>query len=292
VLLRDLDLALRPGERLGVVGPNGIGKSTLLKVLSGELTPDRGDIHKAPRVKVGVLDQARSGLVGTDTVFEAAGGGSDQVKVGDGWVHVAGFLAGLLFGREQLDARVSGLSGGERARLLLARRMLEGNAVLLLDEPTNDLDLWTLRVLEEALLEFDGAAVIVTHDRAFLDRVCTGVLSFEGDGRAVHYADRQQADRAAKAAREAAAQPPVIAAPPPRPAARRLSYKEQQELAGLPDRIEALETEQAAVEATLADPSVYRDRRSEVPALKARLEALVAESAALWARWEALSALG
>jgi ATP-binding cassette subfamily F protein uup len=206
---------------------------------------------------------------------------------------VATFLGRLLFTREQFDARVAGLSGGERARLLLAKKMLEGNAVLLLDEPTNDLDLWTLRVLEEALLDFDGAAVVVTHDRAFLDRVCTAVLAFEGDGVIVRYADRIQAERALRSPSEPAeapqVAPPPMSAPKTGPSAKRLSYKEKQELEELPDRIDALETELASIEAVLADPSTYRERADEVAGLTARSEALPTEIEALFERWESLS---
>jgi ATP-binding cassette subfamily F protein uup len=293
-LIDGLSLAIRPGDRIGVVGDNGMGKSTLLRVLIGDLTPDAGTVHKGPRVRLGMLDQARTGLKATDTVFEAAGGGNDRVQVGESWIHVATFLNRLLFTREQFDARVDGLSGGERARLLLAKKMLEGNAVLLLDEPTNDLDLWTLRVLEEALLDFDGAALIVTHDRAFLDRVCTAVLAFEGEGRVVRYADRIQAERA-QPPRVPAAPPPeppsVPSPPPPRKAdaPKRLSYKEKQELEALPDRIDALETEQTELEAVLADPATYRDRADEVADLTQRLEALPEAIEALMERWEALS---
>ncbi|MCA9568626.1 MAG: ABC-F family ATP-binding cassette domain-containing protein [Myxococcales bacterium] len=292
-LLRKLDLALRPGERIGVLGPNGIGKSTLLKVLSGELEPDAGVVHKAPRVRIGVLDQARTGLKADDTVFEAAGGGNDQVQVGDRWVHVATFLERMLFGREQFDARVHGLSGGERARLLLAKKMLEGNAVLLLDEPTNDLDLWTLRVLEEALLAYDGAALIVTHDRAFLDRVCTGVLAFEGDGRATRYADRVQAERAAEArqveSRAVEVAPEPVKAPVKPATTKKLTYRESQELEGLPDAIEVAEARVGELEAVLADPATYRERSAELASIQADLEGANAEVERLYARWEALS---
>jgi ATP-binding cassette subfamily F protein uup len=290
-LLRKLTLALRPGDRIGVVGDNGIGKSTLLKTLTGELALDGGRVVKAPRVRIGVLDQGRTGLNDDDTVFEAAGAGNDQVQVGDQWVHVATFLNRMLFGREQFDARVSGLSGGERARLLLAKKMLEGNAVLLLDEPTNDLDLWTLRVLEEALLAFDGAVLVVTHDRAFLDRVCTAVLAFEGDGRTTRYADRQQAERAAadraRAAEEAVAKP-VVEAPKPAPAVKKLSYKETRELEGLPDAIEAAEGEVEVLEGRLADPATYQGE-VDIAALQAELTAATAAVEALYERWEALA---
>jgi ATP-binding cassette subfamily F protein uup len=265
-----------------------------LKTLTGEIPADAGVVHKAPRVRIGVLDQARSGLEETDTVFEAAGGGGDQVKVGENWVHVATFLNRMLFGREQFDARVSGLSGGERARLLLAKKMLEGNAVLLLDEPTNDLDLWTLRVLEEALLAYDGAVLVVTHDRAFLDRVCTAVLAFEGNGHTTTYADRVQSDRAAEERNKPAKKKkkkPAAAAPAPvkRPKQKKLSYKENKELEGLPDAIDVAEQKVQTLEGVLADPATYKDRSAELPALQSELADATTAVEVLYERWESLS---
>jgi ABC transport system ATP-binding/permease protein len=297
VLLDGLDLNLLAGERLGVLGPNGAGKSTLLRILAGAEPADAGVVHKAPRFRVAVLDQHRTGLDEEDTVFEAAGQGNDHVMVGDRPVHVAGFLARFLFPRAMLDQRVATLSGGERARLLMARLLLAGCNLLLLDEPTNDLDLQTLRVLEEALLSFDGACVVVTHDRAFLDRVCTRVLAFHGDGEVVSYQDRQQYRREVER-RRAAASTPVD---PDKHAAReahearkqakrqdRLSYAEARELKALPARIEALEDELAELEATLADPATWTERADEAPALAARTQALPDEIEALYTRWETL----
>jgi ATP-binding cassette subfamily F protein uup len=295
-LFDGLDLVLRPGDRVGVLGPNGAGKSTLLRILRGVESPDRGELLVGPKAKLGVLDQQRTGLDDEATVFEAAGDGNDQVAMGDRWVHVASFLERFAFSREHFDQQVSKLSGGERARLLLARLMLQGATVLLLDEPTNDLDLLTLRTLEEALLSYDGGVIVVTHDRAFLDRVATHVLAFEGDGRTGHYASRTQAIAAAKkraqqaAARQQEARPtPAPSKPTPSSGSKRLSYKEKQELAALPDRIDALEQELAQVEATLGDPATYRDRADEVPALSARAQQLPAEIEQLFERWEALS---
>jgi ATP-binding cassette subfamily F protein uup len=297
-VLRSLDLDLAPGERLGVVGPNGAGKSTLLSLLTGALNPDQGTLSRAPRVQLAVLDQHRTGLDPHATVFEAAGDGNDHVIVGDEAVHVASFLRRFLFPREQLGHAVESLSGGERARLLLARLLLRGANLLFLDEPTNDLDLMTLRVLEEALLAFDGAAVVVTHDRAFLDRVCTGVLAFEGDGRTTRYADRAQWLAAHQAALRAerdrsarlSAPAPAVAAPA-KPAVRvRLSFKEQRELDALPAAIEALEAEQASVETALADPGLWRTRPTEAQTMQARLAALTAEIEASYSRWTALDA--
>ncbi|TVQ93411.1 MAG: ABC transporter ATP-binding protein [Deltaproteobacteria bacterium] len=295
VLFRSLSLNLIAGERVGVVGPNGAGKSTLLRLIAGVEEPDGGEVLKAPRFKVAVLDQHRSGLSDGDTVFEAVGQGNDHVVVAGRPIHVAGFLRRMLFPREMLQQRVETLSGGERARLLLSRLLLQGCNLLLLDEPTNDLDLQTLGVLEEALLQFDGAAVIVTHDRAFLDRVCTRILSLHGDGSTGIYADRTQAIRA-RQAREAARRDtlePAEAsgpAPPPKPAAtKRLSFKERQELADLPGQIEALEAEQAQIESRLADPATYREAADDVGPLDERLRTLPALLEAAYERWAALS---
>ena len=295
VLFEDLELSLGPGQRLGILGPNGCGKSTILRLIQGKETPDAGTLIRGGRVQIAVLDQERSGLDLDDTVSEAAAGGASHVTLGGRNVHVAGFLRRFLFGREMLDQYVRTLSGGERARLLLARLLLQGCNLLLLDEPTNDLDLQTLRVLEEALLSYDGAVVLVTHDRAFMDRVCTRVIAFEDTGEVVAYGSRMQhvkalarrrsAERQAKkqAKREA---PKVVAAPaPPR---QKLTYKEKLELEALPARIEVLEDEKVAIEGQLADPTLYKDRVSEVSTLTARLEAVPAELAALYARWEAL----
>jgi ATP-binding cassette subfamily F protein uup len=287
--MRDVAFVLGPGVRLGILGANGTGKSTLLRMLAGREAPDSGEIVRGPRVRIAVFDQERTGLDSDATVFDAAGGGNTHVKLGEEDVHVASFLGRFLFTREMFDQRVSALSGGERARLLLARLLLRGANVLLLDEPTNDLDLLTLRVLEEAILAFDGAAVIVTHDRAFLDRTCTGVLAFEAEGRVTRYASRSQAMSAAK--RSTPATPPAVLAPVEiraKPAKRGLSFKEQAEAAAIPERIEALEREQAALAGVLAAPETYRQRAEEVPALAARLEALPAEIEALYARWEEL----
>jgi ATP-binding cassette subfamily F protein uup len=217
LLFKDVELALRGGDRIGILGPNGAGKSTMLKILQGKEPLDAGEYVRGPRVRAAVLDQERSGLNLEDTVWEAAGGGNDQVRVGDTWVHVASFLGRFLFGREAHGRRVKDLSGGERARLLLAKLLLQGANLLMLDEPTNDLDLQTLRVLEEALLSYDGVVIVVTHDRAFLDRVCNAVIAFEPGGVVTRYASRQQA-LAAQARRDAEVKgsAPKRATPPSR----------------------------------------------------------------------------
>ena len=303
-LIDQLEFSLAQGERLGIIGPNGCGKSTLLRLICGTELPRDGEIVRGGRVRLAVLDQQRSGLDDQDTVFEAAGGGASHVTLGSRLVHVAGFLRRFLFHREMLDQPVSKLSGGERARLLLARLLLQGANLLLLDEPTNDLDLLTLRVLEEALLSFDGSAVIVTHDRAFIDRVCTGLLAFTGEARVLRYGSRQQVTRdlarrrkavevearAADLTRKGEAafqrQQAKAAARP-----RTLTWKERTEYEALPGRIEELESESARIEAVFADPATWRDGGGDVTGLTARLEAIPTELEVLYARWEQLEEL-
>lgn len=293
-LFSELDLSLLRGERIGVIGPNGTGKSTLLQVLAGERESDTGSLYHAPRVRAAHVDQHRSGLDPKDTVYDAAGEGNDHVTIGDKSVHVRGFLGRFLFPRPLHDQKVTTLSGGERARLLLARTMLKGCNLLLLDEPTNDLDLLTLRVLEEALLSFDGTVVVITHDRAFLDRVCTGVLAFEEGGEVTRYASRQQASRAA--AERRAAEKSAATAVKARPVAvaevaRKLSYKEKKELATLPATIEALETEVAEMEVVMSAPETWQRPRDEVTKLQKDFDALQAKVLEAYARWEELEAL-
>ena len=300
-LIDRLEFSLAQGERLGIIGPNGCGKSTLLRLIHGTELPRGGELVRGGRVKLAVLDQQRSGLDDSDTVFEAAGGGASHVTLGSRQVHVAGFLRRFQFPREMLDQPVRKLSGGERARLLLARLLLMGANLLLLDEPTNDLDLLTLRVLEEALMSFDGSAVIVTHDRAFIDRVCTGLLAFVGEGRVLRYGSRQQVSRDVERRRRAIeAESKVVDAVRREEAAKQrrqekaaqrprgLTWKERTEYEELPVRIEELDAEVVRIEAILADPVTYRDGGADVAAQTARLAAIPAELEVLYARWEEL----
>lgn len=295
-LFDGFSLNIMAGDRIGILGPNGCGKSTLLSLMSEELELERGELRKAPRFRVAVLNQRREGLTLSDTVYEAAGAGNDHVMVGNQSIHVASFLRRFLFDRQSFDQRVSTLSGGERARLLMARLLLQGCNLLLLDEPTNDLDLQTLRVLEEALLSFDGAMVVVTHDRAFMDRVCSRILNFEEDG-IVEYADRLQALAAEQrrqrqkeeASRVQKSATKIQKDSRVRAKSVRLSFKEKRELASLPQMIEDLEVQKAELEEVLADPETYRDRADEVGALSKQLEALDQKVVESYDRWEALS---
>ncbi len=288
-LIHDLDMVLRPGDRVGILGPNGIGKSSLLRLVLGAAEPTGGRVLRSARLKIGLLDQERSGLDPNATVWDAAGDGNDSVKVGEHWIALPSFLERFLFARDSFKQRVSGLSGGERARLLLAKLMLQGANLLLLDEPTNDLDLMTLAVLEEALLDYSGAALIVTHDRAFLDRVCTRVLAFEGEGRITEYASRQQVPRRADPPAASTAARPAPAVEAPKAERKRLSYKEQQELNQLPGQLEAWESRKGELEGVLSDAAAWRPGGPALAA-KSELDALEARIAAGWDRWSELDA--
>ncbi len=181
LLIEDLDFSLPPGGIVGVIGANGAGKTTLFRMLVGQEEPDGGSLKVGPTVQLAYVDQSRESLDPDKTVYEEITGGVDLVKVGDREVHGRAYVAGLNFKGSDQQKRVGDLSGGERNRLHLAKALLMGGNLLLLDEPTNDLDVDTLRALEEALLEFPGCAVVISHDRWFLDRIATHVLAFEGD---------------------------------------------------------------------------------------------------------------
>jgi ATP-binding cassette subfamily F protein uup len=293
-LFEGATFTISPGERLGIIGRNGTGKSSLLKILTGVLSSSTGEIHRQSRLQIGILDQNRSGLKLDDTVYESVGG-ADFVDVHGQRVHVAGFLAKFLFGRTMLDQKVLLLSGGERARLLLAKLLLQGANLLVLDEPTNDLDLLTLRALEEALLEFGGGVLVVTHDRAFLDRVCTGILSIEEE-QVVSYADRSQVMAAAATRRQALqaelqAQKDAEQAKVSKPTKQKsgLSYKEKKELEALPDQIEEWENQMAEIDEILLNPETYTNPEIRVAELQIKKEGLEAQIDLAMERWEELS---
>ena len=295
-LFRGLSTSIQAKSCVGVVGANGIGKSTLFKLVARTLEPLEGSVYRAPRVKLAIIDQARSGLDETDTLFDAAGGGNSHVTINDHSIHVASFLRRFMFRADQHDQRVRDLSGGERMRLLLAKLLLQGANVLLLDEPTNDLDLMTLRILEEALIAFDGASLVISHDRALLDRVCTAVLSFEPNQTVVRYASRMQAMEG-KARRQEAEPPPPVepssepsseAKTTPKPNRDSLNWNERKELKGLPKMLETLEAKQAELGEQLADPETYKGDPTKASALGQALKGVEAEIETAYARWEEL----
>ena len=291
-LVKNLDFAIPTKMRLGIIGPNGAGKSTLLKLMNGDLKPNKGSVSKHGRCKIGMIDQQRSGLKLEDTVWEAAGGGNEYVFLNEQPIHVISFLSRFLFTRAMMTQLVSGLSGGERARLLLAKLMLSGANLLFLDEPTNDLDFATLGALEEALCGFGGSVVIISHDRAFLDRVSTHILSFEGSGEIVAYADRQQAVQALQEKhkqQKKETKPQRVSQPKPEPKKKKLSYREQQELKGLPEAIEEAEAEQERITELLNDPDSYKDPSFDAKHWSVQLERQEMKILEMYDRWEELS---
>jgi ATP-binding cassette subfamily F protein uup len=292
-LVRGLDLVLTPGLRLGLLGANGSGKTTLLRLLAGLDAPDAGTIERAPNLRVVMFDQHHSRLDRDASLERALAPAGDSVVFQGRAIHVAGWAKRFLFRSDQLTTPVSRLSGGEQARVLIARLMLEPADVLLLDEPTNDLDIPTLEVLEESLLEFQGALVLVTHDRYLLDRVSTRLLALDGRGGAVPYADYAQWEAGRRASVIDAA--PVRTRPAsPRATAsvekpRRLSYREQREWDEMEARILEAEAVLEACQQAAADPAIASDHK----ALSDRITALAAaqtEVDRLYARWAELEA--
>lgn len=297
-VVHDFSTRIMRGDRIGFIGPNGAGKTTLLKLILGEIEPDEGSVRLGTRLTVAYFDQLRAQLDPELPLTEVISPGSEFVEIGGERKHVIGYLGDFLFAPQRARSPVKSLSGGERNRLLLARLFARPANVMVLDEPTNDLDIETLDLLEELLANYDGTLFLVSHDRAFLDNVVTQVIAAEGDGRWGEYAggyaewQRVQAEREARrlAAQRAQAAVPKAGAGD-RPAAKRsdkLSFNEKRELEGLPDRIAALEAEQVAVQAKLADPALYQNAPAEVAQLSARLDALDGEIEAAMLRWEAL----
>ena len=298
VVVRDYSTTILRGDRIGIVGPNGAGKTTLLKLILGELAPDNGSTRLGTNVAVAYFDQMRAQLDEDATLADVISPGSEWVEIGGARKHVMSYLGDFLFSPARAGSPVRSLSGGERARLLLARLFARPANVLVLDEPTNDLDIETLELLEELLQEYAGTVLLVSHDRAFLNNVVTQTIASEGDGRWRDYvggydewvAQRPAPPQPARPARPAAAPPETTtAAPRVRPARpARLSAWELRELEALPEAIADIEARQEALSARLADGSLYRDAPEEVERINAELATLEAELEEKFARWELL----
>jgi ATP-binding cassette subfamily F protein uup len=286
-IVRGLDLVLTPGLRLGLMGPNGSGKTTVLDLLAGSLTPDAGEIVRAEGLHLVRFEQHRAGLDLQQSLRGALAPEGDRVTFQGRSVHVASWAKRFLFRSEQLEMPVGQLSGGEQARILIARAMCEPADLLVLDEPTNDLDIPTLEVLEESLADFEGALVLVTHDRLMLDRVSTSLLFLDGEGGAQTFADYAQwemvRDEAVAARRARTA--PLGARERQRP--KRLGYLDQREWEGMEDAIVAAETAAAACRMAAEDPAVGSDAL-ELQRRYAALEQARAEVARLYDRWAEL----
>lgn len=303
--IRHFSTRIQRGDKVGIIGPNGAGKTTLLRLLLGELKPDEGTIHLGTRLEVAYFDQLRTRLDDHKTVIESVGEGRQEVFFNGKTRHIISYLQDFLFTPDRARSPISILSGGERNRLLLARLFLKSSNVLVMDEPTNDLDVETLELLEALLVDYTGTLLLVSHDRTFLNNVATSTLVFEGNGEIGEYvggyddwlAQRpaptlspQPAPKGGEAARkEEPAQPRKEERN--RGRKRRLSFKEQQELAALPRQIEMLEEEQKTLFQRVAEPDFYRRANSEVVATTSRLNALEEELAVAYERWQTLEAL-
>lgn len=306
VLFRGFNFTFENGRRIGVAGRNGLGKTTLLRIITGELAPTEGTVKTGQLTKINYVDQGRVQLNEENTALEEAGDGTEFVLFGDARLSLRAYLKRFLFADDRITTQVKFLSGGERSRLLLARILKNGGNFLILDEPTNDLDLPTLRVLEEALIAFPGTVLVVSHDRYFLNRVCTDVLAFEGGGKIHHsagdydyYLEKKQ--RAGAAA--ALGNTPLLSADIPKgtqngvakktPSARprKLSFKEAQELEGMEAQILATDADIARIEALFASPDFYRTHATQTCQLTGDLAAAKEHLAKLYARWEELEAI-
>jgi ATP-binding cassette subfamily F protein uup len=297
VLFDHLDLELGKGERLGIIGPNGAGKTSLLRICLGQLAPDRGQVQLGPTVNFSYIDQARQDLDPAKTVLEELGQGNDHVFVGGRSIRLESYLESFLFPSRLFRTAVGELSGGEKNRLLIAKLLAIGGNVLVLDEPTNDLDLMTLRVLEEALIAFEGSAIIVSHDRWFLDRVATKILHIGSDGRhRLHHGDlsdllEQLAGESRQAQAEERARSTSSKTREPKAKERKLSTREREELGELPDKIHAAEEELEALDKQLADPSLYSADSSKAKELAAERKLVDERLQQLYARWEELESI-
>ena len=299
-LFRNFDLEFRAGECIGVVGPNGVGKTTLLQIIMGRLEPTEGTATIGKRTEFNYVDQTRLELDEDKSVLDEVSQGIEWVKFGEESISVRGYLQRFLFSNDRINDRIGNLSGGEKNRVLLAKILKRGGNFLVLDEPTNDLDLQTLRVLEEALVNFGGTSLVVSHDRWFLDRVCDRVIVFDGrgqvsvnDGNYSYFLEKQKAREAARVAAAAESKPArgkrarSDAADKP----RKLKWKEAQELEGMEEAILEAETAVAELEEKLNDPEFYKENADQAATLHTDLEQRQAEVKTLYDRWEELEAI-
>ncbi|MBW9276104.1 MAG: ATP-binding cassette domain-containing protein [Candidatus Thiodiazotropha sp. (ex. Lucinisca nassula)] len=296
-VVRDLSTTILRGDRVGIIGPNGCGKTTLLNLLLGELRPDTGRVKLGTQLQVAYFDQLRGQLDEESSVQDNVGGGSDKVDVGGKSKHIIGYLQDFLFTPERARSPVKALSGGERNRLLLAKLFTRPANVLVLDEPTNDLDVETLELLEELLSDYPGTLLLVSHDREFLDNAVTSCLVFEGEGRVAEYVGGFSDWEAHARARQSVESKPKggagVKSVPERPKKKseKLSYKDQRELDALPRRIEVLEVRLDELQTRLGDPDLYRTQGELVAELQQQMSAVQLELDQAYERWETLESM-
>jgi ATP-binding cassette subfamily F protein uup len=294
-LFKKLNLSLRPGQCTGIVGRNGVGKTSLLRLCLGQQDPSEGTVTIGKRVVFNYIDQGRIQLNGAGTVMQEVSDTGGMVRFGDQTLTVRSYLRRFLFDESRVNERVDKLSGGERARLILAKVLCRGGNVIVLDEPTNDLDLSSLRMLEEALAAFGGTVLVVSHDRYFLDRICDQIVAFEEGGIHIqpgnfsYYLEKKKERQQYYKKFEYSPEPMKSSGPFQAKPARKLSYKEKQELETIEDVILDAEKKVAALESELNDPSLYSIRAAEAANIAESLEKARREVARLYERWEELS---
>lgn len=304
-LLKDFSYSLTADQKVGILGANGMGKTSLLKLITGELQPNSGEVKVAETVVFNYVDQSRVALNPDRTVAEEVSDDLDFVKLGSEKISIWTYLKRFMFEDERIRTQVRYLSGGEKARLILAKLLKQGGNVIILDEPTNDLDLPTLRVLEEALIDYPSAMLIVSHDRFFLNRVCNRIIAFDGDdghptvgiGNFDYYSQKRremlaEQEKAKKLAdNERNGESPSYNGQVRKNQRKHLTYKDALELERLEAEIPSAEDDVAKLEAEFADPELFAKRPKEVPAVQRKLEEAKAILAAKYARWEELAAL-
>ncbi|VAX11920.1 Bis-ABC ATPase Uup [hydrothermal vent metagenome] len=294
-LLRDFSTRIMRGDRIGIIGPNGVGKTSLIKMLLGQLPPDSGTVTLGTKLEAAYFDQQRAQLDPQKTVLENLNLGTDQVTINGSSRHVISYLQDFLFTPQRINSPVSSLSGGERNRLLLAQLFTRPANLLVMDEPTNDLDVETLELLEELLTEFKGTLLLVSHDRSFLDNVVTSTLVFEGNGSLREYVGGYQdwlqqkvKTTTLKAERDNENRKSPATKTPATDKTRKRSYKEQRELDGLPEKIELLEAEQQGLQEKISDPGFYQQDKQKIIEILQQIETIQKELEQSYQRWEAL----
>lgn len=295
-IIRDLSTMIMRGDRVGLIGPNGSGKTTLLRVLLGQLQPQSGTLRHGTNLDVAYFDQLHAQLDDDKSVRDNVSDGAETIEINGRRRHIIGYLEDFLFTSEQAAQPVSRLSGGERNRLLLARLLTKPSNVLVMDEPTNDLDIETMELLENLLIEYPGTLLLVSHDREFLNNVVTSTLVLEGEGRVKEYSGgyddwlRQRPAESVPEKIEPSKERPKSATPTKdRP--RRLTYAEQRELEALPERIAEIEAQISELHQTMADPAFYRQDPAEIVSTNTRLQSIEKELAEVYQRWELLETL-
>jgi len=292
-LFKNLSLNFANGDKIGILGPNGVGKTTLLKIITQELQPSEGTIEVSDNVEFNYVDQGRVALNNDNTVMEEIGEGKDFIQLGQNKITIWAYLKRFLFSDEKIKTQVAYLSGGERNRLMLAKILKQGGNFIILDEPTNDLDLSTLRILEKALIHFQGCVVIVSHDRFFLNHVCTSIIAFEEDGKVTYelgnyddYMDKKRNNNKNKnsSTSDKHTQKKKIKEQTP----KKLTWKEKIELEGMEELIMDLESRKEEIEVLFQDPDFYKNNSAETTNLQNELKNIIATLEQKYTRWEEL----